>query len=133
MASSVQVIPLETATQLPTRDSSSLCITTERLSLQAGHRLAAIAIFATFGAWALLYQSQSDRWAVVIALGASDLGLCMAMVAGLLARRDGRRPTLETHGVFIVNLVLIALSIQLMLFSRLDIFRTAIAKFFSPS
>jgi hypothetical protein len=133
MASSVQVIPLETTTQLPTYDTSSLYGTAERLSLQAGHRLAAIAIFATFGAWVLLYQGQSDRWAVVIALAASDLGLCMALVAGLLARRAGRRPHTETHGVFIINLVLIALSMQLMLLSRLDLFRTAIEKFFSPS
>jgi tRNA(adenine34) deaminase len=67
---SVQVIPLETATQLPTYDSSSPCAA-ERLSLQAGHRLAAIAIFATFGAWVLHYQNQSDRWAVIIALARS--------------------------------------------------------------
>jgi hypothetical protein len=130
----VEVLPFPTTNASPPPcDNSSLIMTIERGSVQAGHRFAAVAIFATLAAWIIIYQGQSDHWAGAIAMAASDLGLCAALLAGVLARRQGRRPSAETTGVFIANLVLVALSIQLMLFARLDLFRTAIEKFFSPS
>jgi MFS family permease len=133
MASPVEVLPLSPTQPTLEYDNSPLLATIERGSIQAGHRLAAVAIFATLGAWIIIYQGQSDHWAGAIAMAASDLGLCLALVAGVLARRQGRKPSPETLSVFIANLVLVALSVQLMLFARLDLFRTAIEKFFAPS
>jgi hypothetical protein len=133
MASTVEVLPLLPTHQKVGYDSSSLLATIERGCIQAGHRLAAVAIFATLGAWIIIYQGQPDHWAAAIALAAGDLGLCAAVLAGLLARRQGQRPSAETTSVFIANLVLIALSLQLMLFARLDLFRAAIEKFFAQS
>ena len=131
MPSPVEVLPL--LPTKPQRDSSPFLLAIENGSIQAGHRLAAIAIFATLAAWIIIYQGQSDRWAGAIAMASSDLGLCAALLAALLSRHQGRRPSRETTGVFIANLVLVALSIQLMLFARLDLFRSAIEKFFAPS
>ena len=128
MTSSVHVLPL-TPNQLLGNQLTPLRAKIEVIVLQVGHRMAAIAIFATLAAWAMLYQGQDDRWAVVVAFAAADLGLCAAIVAGTAVRRFRR----ETLGVFIVNLLLVALSMQTMLFNRLDFFRSAIEKFFTPS
>jgi hypothetical protein len=133
MPSPVEVLPLLPTNPKPHRVDSPLLATIERGSTQAAHRLAAIAIFATLGAWIIIYQGQNDHWAGAIAMASSDLGLCAALLAALLARRQGRRPSRETTSVFIANLVLVALSLQLMLFARLDLFRSAIEKFFAPS
>jgi hypothetical protein len=133
MPDQVDVIPLVQTKETLLYDTATTLATAERLSIQASHRLAAIAIFATLGAWIVFSQGMSDRWAGAIALSASDLGLCAALLAAVFARRQLRQPTRETTGVFIANLVLIALSLQLMLFARLDMFRTAIEKFFAPS
>jgi len=105
---------------------------TEQALLQISHRLATIGLFAMIAAWALLYRGQDYHWPVVVTFGACDVGLCTALIALLIARRQGRRGG-EAIGVLVFNLVFVALSLQMVVFSRLDLIRAAADKFFSKS
>lgn len=102
----------------------------EQTFLQIAHRLATVALFAMLGTWALLYRGQDFRWPVLVAFGAGDVGLCAALIALVLARRDRRRGG-EAMGVLVFNLVLTALSLQMLIVARLDLIRAAAEKFFS--
>ncbi|HSV16443.1 MAG TPA: hypothetical protein VLI90_19425 [Tepidisphaeraceae bacterium] len=110
-------------------DIPSLLIATERFCLQFGHRVGTVALFAMLAAWALLYRGQSYHWPLAIAFAGSNLGFCAALLARIIARGRSR----EALGLIIFNLLILALSLQLMLLSRLDVIRAAAERFFSPT
>jgi hypothetical protein len=100
--------------------------------LQASHRLGSVALLATIGAWATMYMIKDFHLPLAIAAGTANLGLCAALVARMMTvvSTPLRR---ETNGVAIFNLVLLILALQLMVFARLDVIRSAASQFFTPS
>lgn len=112
------------------RDISSPLRSIEQFLLQVAHRLATISLFAMLASWAMLYRGQNYRWPLVATFTAADIGLCAALVALMIARRS-HRPATEAMGVLIFNLVFVALSVQMVVFNRLDVIRAAAGAFFS--
>ncbi len=102
-----------------------------RLALQTAHRCAAAALLLTLAAWALAYEHQDFHWPLAIAFAAADIGFCAALLALTISRRARLRGG-EAFGVFLFNLIFLILSLQMMLFSRLDVIRTMLEQFFSP-
>jgi hypothetical protein len=105
--------------------------TAEQFCLQLGHRLGAIGMLLNLTSWGLLYTKADMHWPLAIAFLCSDVGFCGAMIAWLLARREGRGG--EAVGTLIFNLIFLILSLQMMIIVRLDVIRAAATQFFSPS
>ena len=114
------------------RDTSSLWRSIEHGCLQVAHRLGTVALFATIAAWVLIYRGQNYQWPVIAAFAAADLGFCAGILAGLIARRTDASARREALGVTIFNLILLAMSLQLVLISRIDVIRAAASQFFTP-
>ena len=112
--------------------TTSSRLTAIQLFLRAGHWFGSIALFLSLAVWVLAYRKEDYHWPVALAFAASDLGMCSALFAALLARRAGRTSS-EISGTIFFNLVLMALAFQMMLLNHLDVIRTAIDKFFSPT
>jgi predicted PurR-regulated permease PerM len=100
--------------------------------LQCSHRLGAIALLATLGAWAMMYNIRDFHVPLALAAGFAEAGLCCGLLAHMMTR-VGQPSRREANGVSIFNLVLLVLAIQLMLFARLDVIRAAAGDFFTPS
>jgi hypothetical protein len=111
---------------LARRDISTLPPSMERICMQISHRLAAVALFATVAAWVLVYRSQDSHWAVAVAFGASDVAFMAAMLAWMGFRAG------EAVGAMAFNGILLALSLQMILFTRIDLIRTVLGKFLTP-
>jgi hypothetical protein len=104
---------------------------TTPILLQISHRLGAIALLATLGAWAMLFLEKDASIPLATVATATDVGLCSALVARLLSPSTSpdRR---EANGAAIFNLVLLVLAVHLMVFTRVDVIRSAAADFFAP-
>jgi hypothetical protein len=100
--------------------------------LQASHRIGAIALLAALGTAAQMYRVKDFHLPLAIAAGCADVGLCLALLAKMLVRRD-RILQREANGVAIFNLVLFSLAIIFMIFARLTLIRAAAADFFTPT
>lgn len=119
--------PLALAKVLPARGSRVV-----GFLLQLSHRAATVAMILTVVVWGMLYLSQDFHLALAAAFGCANLGLCAALVARWLAGRRGLWRASEAVGAAVVNGVILGLSMQLMLISRLDILRATGNAFFSP-
>ena len=102
----------------------------EWFCLQTAHRLGAIALFAIIAAWAMVYRSQNAHWPIAVAFGASDVAFCAALIARMLAKSNRRG---EAMGALIFNLIILVMSLQMLIYSRLDVIRAAADKFFTPT
>ncbi len=100
--------------------------------LQLSHRIGAIALLATLASWAIMYQGHNFHVPLAVAAGASDIGLCAALLARMLVRHSTRLRR-EANGVAIFNLVLFILTIYFMIFSRTDVIHAEASAFFTPT
>jgi uncharacterized Tic20 family protein len=112
--------------------SASVSNTIAHWLLQASHRIGAVALLATVFTWVQMYQIKNFHWPLAVAAGASDLGLCLALLARMFVRHNTplRR---ESRGIAIFNLVLFVLSIYFMVFARLSVIRANAGEFFTPT
>jgi hypothetical protein len=99
--------------------------------LQLSHRAGAVAMMLSVAVWAMFYQGQDFHWPLAAAFAVSNVGLCAALAARALAARRGL-VTGEAVGAAAFNGVILALSLQLMVISRLDLLRAAGNAFFTP-
>jgi hypothetical protein len=100
--------------------------------LQLSHRAGAVAMMLTVAVWGMLYESQDFHWVLAGAFAASNVGLCAALAARTLDRRGALGARREAVGAAVFNGVLLAMALQLMLISRLDVLRAAGSAFFTP-
>lgn len=99
--------------------------------LQTSHRLGGIAFLATLTTWWLMYTIKDFHLPLVISAATANAGLCCGIAARILTR-PGQTTRREANGVAIFNLILFILSIQLMIFARLDVIRSSATDFFTP-
>jgi hypothetical protein len=100
--------------------------------LQLSHRLGAVSLLSTLGAWAMMYVIRDFHLPLAIAGGCADAGLCSALIARILTG-PGAPSRREANGVAIFNLVLFVLAVYLMIFARLEVIRSAASEFFTPT
>jgi len=119
----------ETPPAIPT---SAIKLWMINLLLQISQRLGAVALLAMLGVWALLYLDKNVSIALAVVAGAANCGLCSALIAKILTT-PGSSDRREANGVAIFNLVLLVLAIHLMIYTRLDVIRSAAHEFFTPT
>ncbi len=126
--SELPLIDTSPATEPPAGSTKAWVI---NLFLQISQRLGAIALFATLGSWAMLYLAKDTSIPIAITVATGNIGMCAALVARMLTTR-GSKDRREANGIAIFNLVLLAMALHLMLYTRLDVIRSAAAEFFTP-
>lgn len=100
--------------------------------LQVSHRIGAISLFALLATWGMMYMARNFGIALAVAFGCADVGLCAALIARMMspANSPHRR---EANGAAVFNLILLALTLNLILLSRLEQIRSAASEFFTPN
>jgi hypothetical protein len=119
-----------TPANIPVRSNfKSVALT---ILLQSSHRLGGVSFLATIGTWVMMYLIKDFHIPLAITAATANLGLCCGIAARMLTR-PGQPARREANGVTIFNLVFFVLALQLMVFARLEVIRSAASDFFTPS